>query len=577
MPRSPERQAAEERRGELSNEGAAVEAQAKAIVDMCAVTQEDPAEMLRSIAADLGNLPPAEQAIIRERFPFDAAEAAEPQPAQPEVLAPAAPDKTKTEKPHTWLFDNYVLKQDPETGAFLIFENKSKYDEREKQYKPYDKPQPTTIKLPRGMSERLQQDPELGRQIIEFCEKLRRRLGELGGNGGLALPFDKRDSKGQEWQPKWKYTLDDILADKPARDGSRVKPRETQLRRGNERWTSDSKKVDNANQLPPNLYDMAESYWQKNFRGEAGPSDRYWLKRLWKSWYGKAIQRKREDIISEELGKRRFETVAGAGSVTPENRPIETTPMDESRDEEQVTRTRVPEEPPMAVPEPAPVRADRTEEPDAAPEKRETERRDEELLDFSQPIARKLLPVIAELYPGSEKEDKLALIKHVTKSTLDILKDRYGRVEDAEALDRIWRMSFVEKLSGVIAKEFNRLETARRFFDEHSVFDENSVEVTGRNSIVMTLDRTAEPEALMSAARQLVFDAFHEPGKDGEKGDEMAGDEARLIRLVADALRRLKDTPADVVEYDGKAGKLNITDLETMRRVIKSKARTPKG
>ncbi len=617
MPRSSERQSQPENRGSSSGQIGQIEQQIQAIINSSAVVQEDPAEMLNTVwgSAEFAALEPEEQAELRARY--GAAQGGEAGPSEPEKDRPAAPERTEKKesrggRPKTWVFDNYVLKQDPETGAFLIFENKSKYNEKRGIYQKNRQPRRTAISLPPELAEQLRRQPDVGPQVIEFCEKLRR---ELDMDGALPIHFDRPKKKGGDRLPKWTPTF----------GGKRQEERFIVIAEENPPEAGDKSAEVDPSLLPPFLNDLAQEYWRTydpiyeeekrdnprmsgrdlNARVRSRiPEDKWYFSKRhnarWSDWEGNARQRLREDIITEELAKQRFVGASGAESApdvaAPETAAAETAPPDDAEygtaDEsvnEPAAET-ASEQPAAAETAPEPVRAEAAaprpgiaepspepEKPAARPEAREdrrAERLDEQLLDLSQPIFRDLLPVIGKFYEGREKEDKLAILKHVTKSTLETLKNRFERSQDKDGLHSVLRLDFAKKLAGQVAKEFTRQEAARKFFDEHTFFDEKTVEVLDRNSVAFALDKSAgenEPAVLESVARQLVFDALY--GGAGERGDDPAGDETRLVKLVAETLRRLKDQRADIVDFDASTRRLAITDLEALRRIIRSKAR----
>jgi len=557
MPRSPERQP-QEARGEASTPGNELEAQIQAIINLSQGFQDNPGEMLAPIweSDAFRALSPEEQDALKAKYRAGEAEEAEKERRVEKEAPPAveAAETTGTEKKlKTWLFIDYVIQQDPKTGAFLIYENQSKYDDRREKYIKNRRPNRTAIKIPDELVDRLQQEPELGSQVIEFCSDLRKKLDRKPSEGGLAMYYDVRKGKGpKSWQPKWKFTWEDEA--EPAGKKSRV--REDMIGFGEESWDPRSTSVEKPDVIPPEIYAIVEEYLSQG-------SQDYHRDPRYRPWRGKAQQRKREDLISEGLAHRQF-----AVAETPSERPAQVTEPDEKTTAEMPPTEEVIVEPRAAAEPAASVEVER-------PETKES--RMQECLADSEAVIRTLVPAVAAFYPGQDRESRVALVKHVVKSAVGILNDRYGRTKDTAALDEIGRDPFFEALAEKVAKEADRQETARKFFEQHAFYDAKNVEVLSENSLIMSLDRlnADSPEAALElAARAMVLDALYgkpEAMRAGTGGTSIGPAEARVVQIVAETLRRLKDKRADSIDFDGAKNRLAVTDLETIRRVIRSK------
>jgi len=541
-------------------------------------------------------LDPSEQAFLKDKYLSAAETPAAPAQEARTAAAPAGREKREPRerdrnREKTWRFENYELHKDPAKGAFLIFENRSKYDQSSGQYRRNNNPQRTAIRLTPELAERLPSEPELGRDIIEFCEQLRRQLDD---KGALAVHFNLSKKNGEDRTPVWTVTY----------DGGRQKPIPIEIGERS-REQGPPKQVD-PRELPPYLNRLAQEYWrlydpiweeerEKNpdmsardlnalVRSRIPEEKWYFSKRYnrkWSDWEGRARQHIREEIISAELAKRRFAvktTVeprpaeAASAQEPAERPPAEETPRPTAPAAEQPAETRErpsPSEPATVAEQPAePAR-------ETAAETRDAGRRDQEMLDFSRPIYAPLLPKFAETFDGGRtKEDRLAVIKLVTKSTLEVLRILYERNGDREAMSHIWNESFWKKLSWDITKEYGRQETSKKFFESHSFYDEQAVEVVTDNHIAFALDKFGsanENEALNQTARQLVFDSLY--GESSERDERPVGDEDRLIAIVEETLRRLKDRRGNIAEYNGRSGRVAVTDLNALRNKIRSMVR----
>jgi hypothetical protein len=306
--------------------------------------------------------------------------------------------------------------------------------------------------------------------------------------------------------------------------------------------------------IPPDIYTIVEEYKSQG-------SEDYRNDPRYRPWRGKALQRKREDLISEGLAHKVF---------APTERSVESPVRAVEAIEEPVAE--IPPAPesvtePIVVAEPAV--AVQVERPEV------NESRMQECLGDSEPIIRGLVPPsITALFEGRSREVRLAVIKEVAKKTMDELAGRYRREDNTVALDQIMRVDFIAALRDLIA---NRLESNKRFFEDHAFFDERSCEPVAENQVVLHLDKVSkwDPElALEQAAQALVLDALYGRPEEMESktGDSVIGAaEKRVIQVVAETLRRLKDKKADSIDFSGATQRLAVTDLENIRRVIRAK------
>lgn len=227
----------------------------------------------------------------------------------PAGTAAASPkDKQRTARPKTWLFRGYELVREPRTGFWCVYENRDRLNETTGLYEPNEHPIRTMIIVPEVcMSELEAGSSAKTEEIICHCESARRRLDQAGGDGGLKLLFDRRygrDGQQAGWQPKWKYQSE------PFATAGADDPFARRLRRASERilliarddWGVAARRVEDPDILPKNLYQLACDHWDRRAAGQFSPE--YWKTPLWRDWFGKAIQRKRESIISEELARR---------------------------------------------------------------------------------------------------------------------------------------------------------------------------------------------------------------------------------------------------------------------------------
>lgn len=236
--------------------------------------------------------------------------------ASPVGTASVGPkDKQRSARPKTWLFRGYQLVREPRTGFWCVHENRDRLNEATGLYEPNEKPIRTAIAVPETCWPDLAADQLKGQEVVAFCEAVRRRLDQSGGEGGLKLLFDcryGRDGQPAGWQPKWKHQSEPPAAsgDPFARRLRHVSERLLLVARDN--WDPSSRHVDDPDLMPNDLFQLACGYWDMRSVGQR-PAE-YWKTPLWRDWFGKAIQRKREAVISEELSCR-FMTLEPTVSV----------------------------------------------------------------------------------------------------------------------------------------------------------------------------------------------------------------------------------------------------------------------
>ncbi len=542
-------------------------------------------------------LAPEEQSRIRTAHgaaaesEAEAAPAAEKPSAEARVEAPESRTEKRGQKPKTWLFLNYVLKRDPSTGAFSVSEVRAKYDERKKRYEQGKNPLPTAITLPEQLAALIDAEPEFGEKVIAACEKIRKRLDEPGERGGLKIVFD-------DGQPKWKYSLDGAVG----RDRKGRRPRKVALKPGETDWQSGARAVASADEMPKNVSELAAAYWSKKDEGQKpGPQEEYWRQPLWRDWYGKAIQRKREDIISGELGRLSVGDFEAAAAKAPEAGAEEVqVAVPEARGEEPQAAVE-PEAPsaeavPSAEPAPEAPAAEAEAEPavetEAAPaeeapsapaeaelkEQAESGLTTEKVGADAEPIVDKLLPAFQPLY--TLPKDKLLLVKRVTQSAAALLNDIYRKEGVADAADKLNQTAYIEAVVRAVVRRLNgesgehdeRREAESRFFAEHQGLDRGKFELTPEGGVSAKLDKYGgdAEKGLSSAVKDLVADAV--AGETGRGAEEAA---ARISEVIVMGVKEL--AKRDIIEYDERAGRLTITDPGKFTEIIRRRFRKLTG
>lgn len=225
------------------------------------------------------------------------------------------------DRPETWLFIKYELQPDPNRGGFLLFEHRQVYDRKQDAYKPV-KPQPTTVNLPAGLGEAMFDDASLREQVLTFGAELRRQLGRRGNEGGVCLLFDVVRDEAQKiraLKPKWKYQA-------PTGRPPAAHVRVEQVRLTATPWAVGGKLPPEPDEVPSDvaLLVLTAKQTHGDLPAKAAPAAaQYWNHPLYRDWYVRVLQRKREDIIGREIARHDFGVIgrlspdALAASLTP--------------------------------------------------------------------------------------------------------------------------------------------------------------------------------------------------------------------------------------------------------------------
>ncbi|MFA6603550.1 MAG: hypothetical protein WCT10_01755 [Patescibacteria group bacterium] len=486
-----------------------------------------------------------------------------PEPRQPEKRENV--ERTR-QRPNKWVFQNYLLKPDRETGGFLIFETKQRLNEQTGQPEITRHPQRTAIRLPEALAAQITSGEVSPEEMLAYCEKLRRSLDGKENEGGLRLHFDpqrSQDDAPDVWLPKWKYGRKEISGSK-----SQLVPQYQMINIGEEPWIEKKSRSADPDILPPNLNQIANDYWREGGR-------QYWREnQTWKDWYGKALQRKREDIITAELNRGGFGVAAAAETDRPAT----------ERQEKAAPKILVPApereeqaEPPIPAPtlkaETAPVehrdkppRPPRIENAPTQPakvEKKESARPLEasQVARDASAFIRHLRLAYEPLYANSP--DRSGLATRLVDATLTLLEEQYinrGQLRPKTRLDRENDGEYRTLVARLVSfgSRHPRLE---RFQEAKIVpLDDNRVVFELDNSGTEALART-----FIHSIRELVADTLEQRGMEAsgieteaEEIDADAKEEA--VKVMVKVLNKAKDPADAIIGFDAVKGLLNIND-----------------
>jgi hypothetical protein len=182
--------------------------------------------------------------------------------AEKEPAAPSAPEgrnerKEKRERNQPKRrFLGYRVAPEAD-GGFGIEEDYEEWDDQDQAYKA--KTVKTSIAFTSTLAEKMAADPDVAATVSGFAGQVR---GELD-RSGVKIFFDRPKTEPEKIYPKWKYALEGRTAQEPI-------------------------KID---EIPQEVMD------------EVRKNKEYFKTDVWKKWFGKRMQRKREEIISAELAK----------------------------------------------------------------------------------------------------------------------------------------------------------------------------------------------------------------------------------------------------------------------------------
>ncbi len=168
-------------------------------------------------------------------------------------------------------------------GGFAIEEDYEEWDDETKGYKA--KTVKTSIGFTSTLAEKMAADPEVAGTVAGFAGQIR---GELDGSG-VKIFFDRPKSEPEKIYPKWKYALEGKTVQEPIRP----------------------------DEIPAEVMD------------EVRKNKEYFKTDAWKKWFGKRMQRKREEVITAELAKlfpERAQEPAKAPQADAAPRPPEREP-----------------------------------------------------------------------------------------------------------------------------------------------------------------------------------------------------------------------------------------------------------
>ncbi|HSD12094.1 MAG TPA: hypothetical protein VLC10_00915, partial [Patescibacteria group bacterium] len=421
---------------------------------------------------------------------------------QPPAPAPEEPKERKEKRERGQQkrrFVEYRVAPDAD-GGFAIEEDYEEWDDQDKTYKA--KTVKTTIAFTTTLAEKMAADPEVALTVAGYAGQIR---GELD-RSGVKIFFDRPKSEPDKIYPKWKYGLEGKTVQDPI-------------------------KLD---EIPPEVME------------EVRKNKEYFKTDAWKKWFGKRMQRKREEVITAELAKL-FPERAPKDASAGERKPVR---------EEAAKR-----EPELAPEEPA--------TPETAEEAAETAYVTPELAAGIDMLVDKFTPLF-EL--PKKTEELIAYITQFSKGIFEYQLMRKGARKQAlpdETLREAIRASLLAKFSADAATtaEIVRL-MPERAAEAIPVADEDVIESRDASAdaeVPAQEKRETKGVPPAEAAYRALRDDMDKL-KDPDDIDAMIVSlkemkkSAGIASVIEAADRLLKD-----IEY-GKAGELSEMRTDGMRR-----------
>lgn len=526
------------------------------------------------------NAPPEVRTRLAEKYGLDlpdepadesqpekaAAEAAEPRQAaeSAEAAEVTFPVDLKAElekrHPRKIIFTGYRLAWD-KSGQPRLEETGHYFNRKTRQYEDYRNPPPVRIEFPEQLTPRLK-ELEVRQAVLEFAGKLRKHLGE----GGLNLFFDRRrqqEGEPEQWNPKWKYAPD---PDRPNRY------REEYMTLGTDTWEIGQSEDADVAEVPWNVYQAVEEFR----RGNSSDTPLSVLARqnpTYGDWYGKAIQSKRDQIVSQELAGREFEKMP-TGTVTVSEQPAgQDTEKGAERSEspERALKPRAAvarralralrrESPTDRVETAEKLDSERLKKPETpkTPETAALELDIERLSADARPHIRTALKAMREIW----KDDPKKQIKEAIRLTTDRLNEEYAREGLIPKGDSDSLTAYAEHMVQLARQETAALD----FLAANQHLSADHFDLTPDGELEADLGGEAWSEALDQRAVEVIRQAIADGGLEISQENL-----ERLAQTMAAAIREHGQT--DFARLDQEKGRLWLSDWDGLKKMVRGVCR----
>lgn len=390
---------------------------------------------------------------------------------------PAVETKEPREsRPKKRKFLAYHIYFDQEGGQAHLTEDYQDWDRRRQDYRKR-KDVPTAIDISKSLVSKLSADPSLQKMFTSYCGDIREELDERG----VKLFFDPSRTEGGDVVPKWKFFLDS-------------KPVEHYL-------TLDD--------LPHGIRTMVRE-------------DREYFKRPeYKKWFGKAMQRKREEVISR-LAAEHFSVMEEPSEDIEDDEKAESTPPGS---EQKASPDTHKQEQAEAEPAPEPIHSD--------------------VMRHAHDLTRLLREQFAGL--ATREGDREEIERHVQGAVVKLLAERYTK----DGFD-ITTDTIRDILHGKMTEEADsEYDAAHAVFTEHlasSFGSSRNDDERGRAALELIRNARSGDPAVDAPSQRVLDDIV--AGKFGDDGKQ-ALEKAEFIDAHA-------SLPLERAEPVGKGVRLTL-------------------
>lgn len=392
---------------------------------------------------------------------------------------------TRETRPKKRKFSAYNVQTDEESGQAHVTEDYQDWDRRRQEYRTR-KNVPTGITVPDALVTDMSTDASLQERFTSFCGKIREELDERG----VKLFFDPSKTEGGDKVPKWKFFLNG-------------RPIEHYLTLAD---------------LPSEISAMVRE------------DSAYFNKPEYKRWFGKSMQQKREQIISD-LAAEHFSTMGEDSSevaVEEQEQPVPTiaehgTSVPEDTDGPSIERA------PKLVPN--------------------------EVMERAEGVTQVLREQFAAL--AKNEDDKKEIERHVQEAAAKLLAERYVKEGFPVAAEDI-----LDILNGTVSDETTGVyDAARAVFAEHlaSSFESSRSDNERARAVLelMRNSRSGDPAVDAPSSRVLEDIAAGKYDDDGKAALEKA--------VFIDAHSSL---PLERTESVGKGARLELDEKYPLSRAV---------